>query len=80
MNEITKLAHDLALEAASEVLDSCTLTVESDGEKWLDINTDVCGVPLGIELKDELRYLTLRKALKWHPEQPNLVRVVEVWK
>lgn len=80
MTEISKLAHDLALEAAASTLDGHTLTVEVDGEKWMDINTDEDGVPLGIYLKDEIRYLTLRKALKWHPELPNLVRVVEVWK
>ena len=79
MNEITKLANDIALDAATEVLDSHTLTVELDGQKWHDIDTEIFGLPLGLALKKELRYLTLREALVWHPTQPNLVRVIEVW-
>jgi hypothetical protein len=80
MTEINKLAHSIALEAAAAVLDSNTVTVEANGEKWHDVNTSIEGVPLGIQLKDELRYLTLRGALVWHSTLPNLVRVVEVWR
>jgi hypothetical protein len=43
----------------------------------MDVDTDVDGVPLGIALKNEIRYLTLRGALLWHPDKPNLVRIVE---
>ena len=78
MSEINKLAHSIALEASANVLECHTVTIDSDGDKWQDVNTTIEGVPLGIQLKDELRYLTLRGALVWHPKLPNLVRVVEV--
>ena len=79
MTEVTKLANDIALQAAAAALDSSTNSVELDGREWHDIDIELCGQPLGIALKKELRYLTLRKALVWHLEKPNLVRVVEVW-
>ena len=79
MNEITKLANDIALDAATEVLESHTVTIESDGQKWHDVDTEIFGLPLGLALKREIRYLTLRGALVWHPNLPNLVRIVEVW-
>ena len=77
MTEINKLANEIAQETAKEVLIGHTLIVESDGIPYQDINTAFDGVPLGIQLKKELRYLTLRKALDWHPTQPNLVRIVK---
>jgi hypothetical protein len=77
MSEMTNLAHSLALTAAAALLDCETLSVELGGQRWMDVDTDVDGVPLGIALKNEIRYLTLRGALLWHPDKPNLVRIVE---
>jgi hypothetical protein len=78
MSEVNKLANALALEAAKEVLVSSTLTVESDGIEWRDIDTEDLDGPLGSALKDELRYLKLREAIVWHATKPNLFRIVEV--
>jgi hypothetical protein len=56
-----------------------TLSVESDGIEWRDIDTDnLDGIQLGSALKDELRYLNLRQAIVWHETKPNLFRIVEV--
>lgn len=78
MSELTKLAHELALRAATEILITETVLARSAGYEWLDVDTEIDGVPLGIALKKEIRYLTLRGALCWHPLKPNLVRIVEV--
>jgi hypothetical protein len=78
MSEMTNLAHELALNQAMGTLECETLSVDMDGQEWMDVDTDVDGVPLGIALKKEIRYLTLRGALCWHPQKPNLVRIVEV--
>jgi hypothetical protein len=77
MSEINKLANEIALETAKEVLKGHTLVVEIDGVRYQDIDTDYDGVPLGIQLKRELRYLKLRNGLIWHPTQPNLVAIVK---
>ena len=79
MTEINKLAHDLALQAASGAIDALSLDVTLDGKVWKDIAGDWNGQPIGSVLKTELRYLTLRGALAWHPEKPNLLRIKEVW-
>ena len=78
MSEVNKLAHQIALESACTIIECHTLHVKDIGEDWFDLNDTELGVPLGIFLKDELRYLTLRDALRWHPSKPNLVRIVEV--
>lgn len=78
MSEMTALANELALESAISTLRSETLSVEIDGQAWMDVDTDVDGVPLGIALRKELRYLWLRDVTRWHPLKPNLVRIVGV--
>jgi hypothetical protein len=60
------------------VLEASTKVVEIDGVEWRDIDSEDDGFPLGIQLKDELRYLSLREAIVWHGTQPNLFRIVEV--
>jgi hypothetical protein len=54
--------------------------VPADSDMWLDIDGEISpgGQPLGVALKKELRYLTLRKALVWHPERPSLFQIIEV--
>jgi hypothetical protein len=78
MTEVMILAHKIALEAAKERLVCETVSRKLDGVTWRDVDTQLDGVPLGIALKSELRYLTLRGALVWNPLKPSLVRIVEV--
>jgi hypothetical protein len=61
------------------VLDCHTVTVQKDGEDWFDTDTTICDEKLTTFLAEELRYLELRGALVHHPDNPSLVRVVEVW-
>jgi hypothetical protein len=75
--EANRLAHEIAYNAARELIDSHTTSESSDGATWRNLDGDWEGTPLGLFLKDELRYLTLRDALQWHRAKPNLVRIVE---
>jgi hypothetical protein len=77
MSELTVLAHELAWAESLSWLLSNTNSVELDGHKWMDVDGDLDGVPLGIAFKKEIRYLTLRSALCWHPLKPNLMRIIE---
>ena len=77
MSEQNKLANIIALDAAISWLAFTTVTVDVDGVKWQDIDGEMDGVPLGGALKKELRYLTLRDVLVWHPDRPNLFRIVK---
>ena len=76
--ETNKLANALALKAAIGVLESHTQPVLIDEVEWRDINSKFDGIALGVWLKDYLRYLKLRDAIRWNPLQPNLFRIVEV--
>jgi hypothetical protein len=63
MSEFNRLAHTLALEAATERLISSTKKVEVDQVDWRDIDAKDTHPPLGVLFKYELRYLKLRGAI-----------------
>jgi len=77
MNEVNTLAHQIAFQAAKTIIEGNTVKARSDGEEWRDIDTEMQGEPLGLFLKPEIRYLTLRGALVWCRLKPNLVRIVD---
>lgn len=74
--ECSRLAHEIATTAAMELVDSCSLEVERDGEKWRDL-TDREYDYLA-ELEDELRYLDLLGRLRRHSSEPRLLQLLEV--
>ena len=77
MSELSVLAHELAWAESLSWLLSETRPVVLDGHKWMDVDTEVDGVPVRVGFKKEIRCLTLRGALCWHPLKPNLVRIIE---
>jgi hypothetical protein len=66
------LAHELAAEHAKSVIESESLYGEIEGEeRWLCFDS----VPPWCE--KEVRYLEARKLLRHHPNDSNLVQIVE---
>ena len=70
--------YNTAFRKAIDALRSHATHEFDEQEEWLNIDVSVSDKPLGLVLKKELRYLTLKKVLRWHPRKPNLVQIVEV--
>jgi hypothetical protein len=73
--ERERLAQKIATAAALERVDSCSLEVERDGEKWRDLSD--LEFDYLVECEDELCYLELAGRLRRHPSEPTLVQFIE---
>jgi hypothetical protein len=74
--ERERLAQEIATTASLELVDSCSVEVERDGEKWRDLSDREYDYL--VECEDELRYLELAGRLRRHPSEAKLVQFVEV--
>jgi len=74
MTEVDRLAHEIAEEAARELIDSNSFVEMRDGVEWRDLTDKEFDCLVELEL--ELKYLELRGILRRHPTKPQLVRVL----
>lgn len=73
--ELVRLAFQIADEQAWELVDSSSVEVERDGERWRDLADREFDYL--VELESELRYLELAGLLRRHPTEPRLVQLIE---
>lgn len=78
--ELADLAFDIADESAASLVDSVTIDVEVDGEKWLSFRDDEMGDQYREDCANEIDYLEARGLLHRHPAQKHLVRIEEGWR
>jgi hypothetical protein len=72
------LAREIADSYAPELITNHCDLVETDGEAWLDLDSDgLPGVPVRELAETEIKYCEARKMLRHHPTRPNLVQIVE---
>ena len=70
-----RLAFQIAITASIEVIDSASLEIERDGEKWRDLEDDEFDTLA--DLADEIAFLTSIGRLRRHPASKHLVQILE---
>lgn len=74
--QLADLAFDLADEAAAGLIDSETLEIESEGEKWLAFDS----FEIVDAYENEIDYLEARGLLHRHPARRDLIRLEDGWR